>query len=185
MPGQGINIFEAFANLFTEPVFEGVFPALLNDFFAPKRDISLHDESVRSFFTRRLSSKIADNIISAGLHGIYAGDIEKLSILSIMPSLWELEGLYGSVSKGMYRVGSLVFRSEPDMTLLSDLERRPPQSDRIKAAEAASMYTLKGGLRELARGLEASLNQNPMINIERKVLVSELRLKRNGPIRQV
>ena len=185
MPGPGTSVLEAFTNFFTEPVFEGLLLALVTDFYGPRRDIRISDESVQSWFARRSGSKIAENLVSAVLHGIYAGDIAKLSMRSLMPSLWHLEGRFGSIIRGMIKRGSLVYNSVHDNRLLIEMSRRPPRSDRMEAAEASRMYTLKGGLGKLARGLEASLNQSPMSKVERGVLVNDLRLSGSGPTRRV
>jgi oxygen-dependent protoporphyrinogen oxidase len=58
------------------------------------------DESVESFFTRRLGHYITQNIIAAIYSGVYAGDIAKLSMRSSLPLLWELEKQYGSLLFG-------------------------------------------------------------------------------------
>lgn len=181
MPGPGMDIIQMFATLFSEPVFEGLISSFITDFFSPKRDIWLEDESIKSFFTRRLSPKIADNLASAIIHGIYAGDIEQLSMRSIFPQLWDMEERYGSLNRAIRRNGSAVRHSVDDDRLLSELAQRPPQSDRINAAEAASVFTLKGGLGELAYGLEARLQASPMIQVERRAIVESLQLKGSEP----
>lgn len=190
MPGPGMNVLEAFTKLFTEPVFEGLLSAPFIDFFSPARPIGYLDESVQSWFARRLGSKIAENLVSAVLHGIYAGDIAKLSMQSLMPRLWRTETRFGSISRGMIQGGLRAQNIVHDLRLRDillhrEIVGRRPRSDRMKAAQAASIYTLKGGLGELAHGLEASLKQNPRIKIERGIQVHDLRLCSDGPARQV
>lgn len=64
----------------------------------PKRSQDLQDESVGSFLRRRLgTSDLGDNVFSAMLHGIYAGDIEQLSAKSLMTRLWDWESEHGSI----------------------------------------------------------------------------------------
>ncbi|ODV64561.1 oxygen-dependent protoporphyrinogen oxidase [Ascoidea rubescens DSM 1968] len=48
------------------------------------------DESVESFLNRRLGKELS-NIASAVYHGIFAGDIGKLSIKSLMPGMYQIE----------------------------------------------------------------------------------------------
>ena len=58
------------------------------------------DETVEQFFKRRFKSTIiTDNVASAIMHGVYAGDIGKLSIKSILPALKEIEHESGSIVK--------------------------------------------------------------------------------------
>lgn len=58
------------------------------------------DESIRDFVTRRGSAYIADHLADPVIGGIFAGDIEKLSIRSAFPKLWEMEQQHGSLLKG-------------------------------------------------------------------------------------
>ena len=67
----------------------------------PQRPGHLQDESVGSFLTRRFGSALADNVVSAIFHGIYAGDIYKLSARAIVPSLWATEIRNQSIIKGL------------------------------------------------------------------------------------
>ncbi|KAK6459900.1 mitochondrial protoporphyrinogen oxidase [Scheffersomyces coipomensis] len=60
------------------------------------------DESIESFFKRRFGNSIlTDSVISAIIHGIYAGDINQLSIKSIFPSIKKLEDEHGSIIKSV------------------------------------------------------------------------------------
>lgn len=49
------------------------------------------DESVAAFVTHRLGSEAADVFASAVYHGIYAGDIDRLSARVLLGPLWERE----------------------------------------------------------------------------------------------
>jgi len=183
MPGPGMSIFEAFSTVLSEPAFDGVFSAVIYDLLAPRGDLPPLDESIASFFARRRSSKVAENLVSAVLHGIYAGDIEKLSIRSILPSLWDYERSSGSVNRGMRAARGKARFSPHDLSMLGELGERP-LSDTMKTVEASSVYSLKGGLGQLAYELEASLVQNPMVQIERETIVKDLRLdeEANGQV---
>jgi oxygen-dependent protoporphyrinogen oxidase len=59
------------------------------------------DESVATFFTRRLGSELANHLIDPFVSGVYAGNPRELSIQSTFPSLWEAEQTHGSVVRGM------------------------------------------------------------------------------------
>lgn len=119
------------------------------------------DESVDSFFRRRFGPHIADNMVSAMIRGIYAGDSKDLSIRAIFPSLWEMEKKYGSVIKGMLsktpknieeeaRISQ--YKSNLDPTLLKDLED-------------CSVWGLQGGMQSLASSLEQELKSRSNVKI--------------------
>lgn len=85
------NIFHLFSLLWSEPIFQGILPGLMNDIRSKHRSLSVRDESVGDFLSRRFSPELADNIASAVMHGIYAGDIYNLSARTLLPHLWFLE----------------------------------------------------------------------------------------------
>ncbi|KAI3402699.2 HEM14 [Candida oxycetoniae] len=77
------------SGLFKEPFVKPV----LND-----------DETVEQFFKRRLGSTVlTDNVISAIMHGIYAGDVGKLSVKSVLPDLKDMELESGSIAKHLFK----------------------------------------------------------------------------------
>lgn len=82
-------------------ITDGVIPSILREPFQ-KKSSQEKDESIRSFILRRFGSPaLADNVVSAVLHGIYSGDISKLSTRATLPSLLEVERDHGSIVKGM------------------------------------------------------------------------------------
>ena len=60
----------------------------------------LEDESMHSFFSRRLGRFVADKVLTAVVSGVWAGDARKLSIRSCMPSLVASERAHGSLILG-------------------------------------------------------------------------------------
>ena len=62
------------------------------------------DETIHEFVSRTLGKDVADNLISAVLHGIYAGDCRKLSVRACMPILTEYEDDKGSLLRGVLSV---------------------------------------------------------------------------------
>jgi oxygen-dependent protoporphyrinogen oxidase len=149
-------------NLITEPVFKGFFTAAL---FEPTRDprpSDLEDESVASFVNRRMGGPyIGDNIVSAVLHGIYAGDIYQLSAKSIMAKVWQWESWRGSIGQ------ALVSRAKERTDLIQrrDSVLNNDNLDRLEAfltgpLHNAAVYTFKDGISSLALALEESLRAN-------------------------
>ncbi|PUZ29625.1 protoporphyrinogen oxidase [Chitinophaga parva] len=61
------------------------------------------DESVADFVARRFGREIATYVFEPVLSGVYAGNINKLSIKEVMPMLVSWENQYGSVVKGLMK----------------------------------------------------------------------------------
>lgn len=82
---------------------------------------SLEDESIYSFFSRRFNKDIANNLVSAMVHGIYAGNIHQLSI-----KVWLIVDHYHSTNHHIcLQLSSLPLNQSGmqnnDMDLLSNL----------------------------------------------------------------
>ncbi|KAJ8097987.1 hypothetical protein POJ06DRAFT_26456 [Lipomyces tetrasporus] len=85
---------------FSQPLFRGMLLEVLREPFRqnrPKAAVETNDESIGSFMTRRFGPRITERLISAAIHGIYAGDINLLSVKSILEYLWKRETTWGSV----------------------------------------------------------------------------------------
>lgn len=85
------SIFDSVRSLLTEPIFKGIVSRLFREPTQAQRPMSMRDESVGDFLMRRFGPELTDNIASAAMHGIYAGDIYSLSARTLLPSLWFLE----------------------------------------------------------------------------------------------
>lgn len=59
------------------------------------------DETLASFFTRRLGREAFERVIEPLMAGIYAGDAEQISLRATFPRFLELEQRYGSLIRGM------------------------------------------------------------------------------------
>jgi protoporphyrinogen/coproporphyrinogen III oxidase len=73
------------------------------DLVIPKKGES-GDQSLGHFFRRRLGNEVVENLIEPLLSGIYAGDIDKLSLQSTFPQFHEVENKYRSLILGMKKV---------------------------------------------------------------------------------
>lgn len=78
--------------------WEGKARAALDLVLPPKLDA--RDESIGSFIRRRLGDEVAQRIADPLLGGIYAGDLETLSVRATFPQLVQLEEQYGSLIRG-------------------------------------------------------------------------------------
>ena len=200
MPGPGTSLLSSITNLLSEPVFKGAIWSAIKEYYgaAPKRPEGVEDESIGSFITRRFGSGPADNLTSAIIHGIYAGDIYNLSARTILPAQWETETKIGSVLQGFYLQQQPVYSGEQtsgddsskylqssgrrpvatdDVELIKDFNSRPAISDRLKEIRTSSVFTFKGGIGELADRLEAKLLKNRSVVIQMHARVRKLELR--------
>lgn len=62
------------------------------------------DESIAQFMGRRFGREAVDYVADPLLAGIYAGDVERLSMRALFPRLVDLERSHGSVLRGLARL---------------------------------------------------------------------------------
>lgn len=182
MPGPGAPILQQLATLFTEEVFSGFLSGVLLENWRAQRSKYTPDESVGSFVSRRFGSAVADNIVSAIYHGIYAGDIYQLSAKTILPVQYFAEGEFGSLLKAaLYDIttGSrwVLLR---DVQGMRHFQAKPLASEKLRAVARASVFTFKKGIGELAETLESKLRERPNVKILTKTRISEVRQVQNG-----
>jgi len=87
----------------------------LGEPFAAKAPPPAVDETVAAFVRRRLGAEAAARLVEPMVAGIYAGDIEKLSLRSAFPRLREMEQRYGS----LVRAGLAKGRAAPVRRLVN------------------------------------------------------------------
>ena len=113
------------------------------DWFIPPRRDSNDDESLASFFSRRLGQEAFDCFIEPLVAGIYAGDGQELSIKATFPRFLELEQKHGGLIKGVWSQRTS--------------HTRPNQ----ESAQKRSMFTtLRGGLGDLVSTLVKRIQTN-------------------------
>lgn len=91
----------SFFSFLFSPLMKGVLPALWKERKISPSD--LEDESIGSFIERRLGKQIAANFMDPLVSGIYAGDIDQLSMRACFPDLHRMEKEHGSLIRGMFR----------------------------------------------------------------------------------
>ena len=135
----------------SSPVLKGLIGGLLLEPFRPR---GIHD-SIASFITRRIDERVYSNLVSAVIHGIYAGDASKLELESILPSLARFEREHGSILLG----GVLSsFKSVPKYQSSS----REAQLF-IENVQKSSIYSFKQGMQTLS---DALVQQLPTMGVE-------------------
>jgi oxygen-dependent protoporphyrinogen oxidase len=86
---------------FFSPLMKGVPSAMFRDLLTKRGDGS--DESIYSFFSRRFGTEITERLIDPLVAGIYAGDINTLSMQSCFPRIFQYEQQHRSVILGMLK----------------------------------------------------------------------------------
>jgi oxygen-dependent protoporphyrinogen oxidase len=101
------------------------------------------DESLASFFSRRLGREAFERVVEPLMAGIYAGDAEHISLRATFPRFLELERQHGSLIRGMLASRAAVSTS----------------ADRPAGASSnrTMFVTLQDGLAELTQALVKKL----------------------------
>ncbi|KAI9293880.1 hypothetical protein K502DRAFT_325103 [Neoconidiobolus thromboides FSU 785] len=134
------------------PLLKGLMSAVIKEIFQKKVE---KDESIEEFITRRFNKDIANNLISAMVHGIYAGDTKDLSITNTFKILKDYELKYGSIVLGILNDMVSSGQTEIDNKLLQLKEK----DDRLfNIYKSCSMYSFDGGIEQLSIKLLRELN---------------------------
>lgn len=134
------------------------------DFILPKSN-SAGDQSLGQFFRRRLGDEVVENLIEPLLSGIYAGDIDNMSLLSTFPQFYEAEQKYRSLVIGMKKMA-------PRRT-------KSPQTNKKKGAFIA----FREGLQSFVNAIEEKLEPVSILKgcrvdkINKKEIGYDIRLK--------
>ncbi|MDF2535713.1 MAG: protoporphyrinogen oxidase [Bacillales bacterium] len=112
------------------------------DLFVPKTKAD-GDIAMGPFFRRRLGNSLVDNLIEPLISGIYAGDLDQMSIMSTFPDLFLKEQKYGSLIVGM-KAGR---KSAPKPQIPASTTNKPK----------GAFLSLSTGLESLATAIEHKL----------------------------
>ncbi|CAG8899322.1 unnamed protein product [Penicillium egyptiacum] len=188
---------ESFVNTMKEPLFNNFLSGIAKDVFTPPRHPSewANDESVADFIRRRFGPNVADNLVSAVYHGIYAGDIDRLSAQALLGSVRNLEGgiggIGGLVSGGV--TASLISRSisktrtrnMDDFMAIDAVPAGPElvrrQHDLEVLAAGASTFTFKRGVGQLVEALIASLKASGKVDFRMNTEIKALSARADYP----
>lgn len=192
-PDNKISLVEnikRFKKVLEEPLFDNLVAGIFRDLLSPPRHPSdwAKDESIADFIGRRFGPNFAENVVSAGIHGIYAGDIDQLSAQSLAGAIRNLEGgiggIGGFVSGGV--LGSLISRafsktrtrSVDDFmavdAISANAELVKRQHDLETLVTRASTFTFKKGVGQLGEALAASLTASPKVKIHKNMEIKSL-----------
>lgn len=109
------------------------------DFILPKGKPQ-SDQSLGKFFRRRLGNEVVENLIEPLLSGIYAGDIDDLSLMALFPNFYQMEQQHRSLVLGLKR------------TIPA-----PPKSAQKQPSKKGMFISLTTGLEEIVHQLEKRL----------------------------
>lgn len=112
------------------------------------------DEPIGDFFRRRFGKEVVENLVEPLLAGTFAGDIDRLSIQSMFPEIYELEKQYRSLIYGMKKTkfsllknrmkGFQTFKNGLE-TLVEKIEERLPSKVILKGVKVESIDKLQDG----------------------------------------
>lgn len=167
-----VNIFWNGWTLLTEPVFDGFVRAVLREPTKDPREdkVADQDESVAEFVSRRTTPQVADNLVSALYHGIYAGDIDRLSAQTLMGPYRDLEKTENRVIGSLLNIGGtekMILMTDDLLAIHSVEHDRPRDHWKVlhKFAKGTSVFTLKKGIGQLAERLESAIKDTGKVEI--------------------
>lgn len=138
------------------------------------------------FISRRFNSTIADNLLSAVMHGIYAGDIDRLSAQALLGGQRNLEA-HGGILAGLFKLAigqREIVQMDDYLASISvdDYILGTPSSsgsDLAKRLGKASTFAFKNGNSRLVDALEASLKKSPKFKVVKNTEITSFRRKPN------
>ena len=106
------------------------------DFILPRSKVQ-GDQSLGSFFKRRLGTEVVENLIEPLLSGVYAGDIDQMSLQATYPQFAAVERNHRSLIQGMKKTSS--------------------KKEVATKKRAGAFHTLKDGLETIVEATEQQL----------------------------
>lgn len=127
------------------------------DFLMKKSDPKA-DQSLGAFFRRRLGDEVVENLIEPLLSGIYAGDIDQMSLMATFPNFYHLEQKYGGLVRG--------------------LKKSMPKKKGTSEKKKTGMFlTVRSGLSKLVSETEKRLEEGTVV---KGVSVDHIEKKEDG-----
>lgn len=171
-------------SILTEPIFKGILWKLFAEASVETRAENMRDESVGDFISRRYGDAVADNLLSALFHGIYAGNIYNLSARTLLPKLWYLETRDSDGNGVNTEMMELMFKQQvllswdtirnANRASVDDaaLKNRNDFHQFVEEMRKCSVYTFINGIAELKLRILEDLLANGNVGIETGATVS-------------
>lgn len=136
----------SFWSLLSSPYLKLFLKAIIKDLTAVRFN---GDETIASFVDRHFGIEFRALFFDSMVSGIWAGDIEKMSISATLPILKELEDRNGSIIKALRTYKSKFFDSKKYG----------------KDIVSKALFSFKGGMQTLVNALENHLNDSIIYNV--------------------
>ncbi|WP_102347444.1 protoporphyrinogen oxidase [Bacillus sp. Marseille-P3661] len=130
------------------------------DLFIPRSNKS-GDQSLGKFFRRRLGDEVVDHLIEPLLSGIYAGDIDQMSLMATFPQFYEVEQKSRSLMLGMK----------------SATPKTPKSQEKTKKKSKGMFLTPTTGLESIVHAVEEKLQPG---SVKKNIRVENI--TRNGDL---
>lgn len=191
MPDPSLSLLsniQTFLQTLKEPVFDGFVPGMLLEHTKPARMPQQwqEDESIASFISRRFNSQIADNLVSAMMHGIYSGDIDKLSAQTILGPMRNMEDggiLYSIFMKTFTRQSTRLMDDYLAGDVIGDSRKSlESELDVLEVIKRSSTFTFKGGVQQLTQGLAGALTASGKVDIKTNSDVQAISKSRDSDV---
>ncbi|OZU87943.1 protoporphyrinogen oxidase [Virgibacillus indicus] len=127
-----------------------------SDFVLPKGK-KVSDQSLGGFFRHRFGNELVENLIEPLLSGIYAGDIDDMSLMATFPNFYQLEQEHRSLVKG--------------------LQKTMPKQKKTKGKKPGMFFSFKDGLETLVDKIEQDLDEG---TVELNTAVDHVEKKDHG-----
>ncbi|MCZ2257283.1 protoporphyrinogen oxidase [Sporosarcina sp. G11-34] len=105
------------------------------------------DQSLGKFFRRRLGAEVVENLIEPLLSGVYAGDIDHMSLQSTYPQFSEVEKNHRSLILGMKKTAP----------------KKVPTTNTSSAKKEGAFHTFRNGLETLVEAIEQKLEPGSVL----------------------
>lgn len=181
MPHPSFGFFTNVWNIVSNPTLRYLPLAAIKEPFVAAPEPRAADESLGTFFSRRLGEDLVTNVLSGVIHGIYAGDVWRLSAKSLFPTPWRWEGSEGSLYAGFLKNqaegGAVVTKHEGEfLKMMSEF----PWDKRLAVTlRDNSVFTFREGLGQLAERLYEQLWASGRVEFKRSTPVVSLALERS------
>ena len=183
MPHPAFGFFNNLYSMWTEPIYKGLIWSSATEMYkyGSVRDSDVEDESVGDFLSRRFSKAMVDRIVSAILHGIYAGNVWELSAKSIFPMLWRHEIRWRSVIRGMIKSQVEVLEIPKAEAIYIQAMKKIQWEPLLKATlKDNSVFTFRDGLGMLSDALARSLFTSGKVDIRTSAPVESISLSKDN-----
>ncbi|MDA8169803.1 MAG: protoporphyrinogen oxidase [Nitrospiraceae bacterium] len=130
------------------------------------------DETLAVFARRRLGREAYENLIDPMASGIFAGDPEKMSVASCFPKIKKIERKYGSLIKGMIKLGR---------------EAKKAGKGPVGAGPGGALTSFSGGMEEIITALKGQLDgglrlRSRAVSLEKKGKGYKIHLADGGSV---